>query len=235
MFKSYSLFLEAERSSRIRDIKSEILSNPGWVEDEKNHEHWDWSLSYLMEGVKINVISLKRFVNGIPTDSSICYYINMGGDNNFTNNYTNNYTILYSDSDNIYRNMSDYERMMKICKYLLSYFKKKPSDKTTSFIKNCFLDISDICGEFEEIWGYSNNKDTQLYFPAFSFRDVLSFGLFTDYYANDSKWDEIKSEFELSKEKLLIEFDINPRQLNQYVKIENDPVRIIIDNRAIIL
>jgi hypothetical protein len=215
----YKLFLESKK-----DLKNEILSKEGWVESSDIYPHWDWLLVYNMEGVNLNLLSRDK-------GKTICYYMgNMGKSEDdflYVNSYNDNYTQLFSQYEHIYREMSDYDRMMKICKYVLPYFKNKPDDDAIDFIKECFLDISDICGDFEVEWGYDNGGDN-LHFPAFKFSDKLSLRLSSEYYPSEDKWEEIKSEFELNKEKILHVFDIIDWQLNNYISIMNKPVRITI-------
>ena len=236
MFKSYNLFLESRNNSLVNSsvIKSEILSNTGWVEDKIKQEEFDnceWYLTYMMEGVKIHVRSFKNNIYG----DSITY--SMGDDNGdggrFTNNYITNYTQLFSSYESMYAKLTDYERMMKICKYLLNYFLEEPNEETIDFIRECFLDISDICGDLEYRWGYTDIESTDFSFPAFKFSNKLKLGLVSSYYPNGDKWEQIKSEFESNKEKLFIKFNGTKNSLNYNVNILDSPVRIIIDNNFI--
>jgi hypothetical protein len=174
-------------------VIEEVLANTGWKKIEPEENYWDHQLIYqLNNDVRINLIKLKD-------SKSFNYYLESKDEFNFINSYGDNHTELFSEYNTIYLDLSDYERMMKICKYLLSYFEKKPNDELIEDIRDCFIDIEDkFDGDFKLEWGYKNDKGEWGYFPAFRFSDKL--GLYLIYYYEIT--DEIKEIFEDGKKKL---------------------------------
>ena len=195
-------FNEGVSTKRVHILK-EILANTGWEQVKPEQEHWDYQLEYnLTDNVKIQLINFDN-------KDDFNYYLVSDDDFNFVSSYKDNYTQLYSDSP--YSNLSDYDRMMKICNYLLPFFEKKPDGELIEDIKDCFIEIEDMFdGDYEVEWGYKNDSWWG-FFPAYRFSDKL--GLFFNYNIdlgdNDDLRNKIYELFEEGKIKLN-HFDIDP-------------------------
>jgi hypothetical protein len=212
-------FNESLKSKSKEDLIVEILSKPSWKKiDPPSTKQWLSQLEYkLTDDVTIQVLDLDG-------RGELPYYLIKDGVSHYISSYTNNYTQLYSEYDPIYRDMSNYDRMMKICNYLLRYFHNKPSDDLIEDIKDCFLEINDELSIPPEIvWGYCNSRDEYGYFPAFRFSDGLSLCLIYEHY-REIDFDKIEEEFNLIKDRLE-SLDIHVRSR---VSIINDDWRIII-------
>jgi hypothetical protein len=206
---------------------SEILSKPGWKEiNPPDRTHWISQLQYnLTDDVYIQVLDLGSFKNDLS------YYLVKGQlpgtdmNNYYINSYTDNYTELFSKYTSTYRDMTNYDRMMRICKYLLPFITKEPSSDIIDDIKECFIEIEDILSvEPETIWGYCNEKNEIGYFPAYRFGDSLALCLFYIHHHNKIDFDRIEEEFNLIKNRLE-SFDIH---VNSRVSIIKDDWRVII-------
>jgi hypothetical protein len=138
------------------------------------------------------------------------YYLRRGKANfYYIGSYDKNYIELYSEYQHMYSNLSKYDRMMKICNYLLPYFYNKPSGDLIEDIKDCFLEINDELSIPPEIvWGYSNSDEFG-YFPAFSFSDSLSLCLIYEH-NREIDFEKIEEEFNLIKDRLEL-LDIHVR------------------------
>lgn len=117
--KHLRLFNESKKEESI----TEILFKPGWVKIEPTrYEHWINELEYqLTDDVKIKVLKLKD-------GKDLPYYLYDNHHLFHIGSYTSNYTQLFSEYEYPYRGLSNYERMMKICNYLLPFFYRKPDD-----------------------------------------------------------------------------------------------------------
>jgi hypothetical protein len=157
-------------------IEDEILSkNDNWLVLKPKFKHWRHHLrKELIDGVYIDLIQLSG-------RNDQCIY--MSSDNNPDLHFISNYKVNYSE---LYTNIDDnYNRMIKICTYLIPFFTKYPSYSLIEDIKEIFIDISDLNGEPEIKWGYINFNDWLFrndigYFPAFRHSDKLK--LFLIYY-----------------------------------------------------
>lgn len=132
----------------------ELLSHSGWKQiDPPTDENLDVQLVYkISDNIFIDMISLKE-----SSTDSLIYYMRKG-DNRFIyiNPYNDNFSEIYSKHDSLYKRLSNYERMMKICNYLLPFFEDEPDDKTKDNIRECFYEIEDILSIEPEIsWGYT--------------------------------------------------------------------------------
>jgi hypothetical protein len=207
-------------SSIHADQADEILSHRGWeLIDPPSHNDWELELRYhIKDDIYIDILKFHK-------SKDLNYYLRKGKVNfHYIGSYDKNYTQLYSEYDTIYKDMSNYDRMMKICNYLLPYFYNKPSDDLIEDIKNCFLEINDELSISPEItWGYSDNRDEFGYFPAFRFSDSLALCLVYEHY-REIDFEKIEEEFNLIKDRLE-SFDIHVRSR---VSIINDDWRIII-------
>jgi hypothetical protein len=201
------------------DLIQEILSNSGWKEVyPTNKENWISQLEYnLNDNVYILILETKNL-------KDLTYYLVNDYKYYFVSEYTNNYTQLYSEYDTIYRDMSNYDRMIRICNYLLPFFTKKPSDDIMYDIKECFIEIEDqLSVEPEIIWGYCNENEIG-YFPSYRFSDSLALCLSYIHDSEEIDFDKIEEEFNLIKNRLE-SFDIH---VKSRVSIINDYRRIII-------
>ena len=197
----------------------EILSHDGWeIVSDKKHEHWDLELRYkLSNKVSIQIVKLEGYEN-------LNYYLETESSFNFVSTYGANCTSLYSEHVSPYRDLSEYDRMMKICKYLLPFYEKEPSDEFKDNIRECFIEIEDELSKPEIDWGYSDNKNSDFgYFPAYRFTDRLGLFLIYDYRGNEDKIDSIKKEFNYIKDRLN-DYDIHESR----VSLIDDDWRIII-------
>lgn len=203
----------------------DILSHKGWeLIDPPSHNNWELELRYhLKDDIYIDILKFYK-------SKDLNYYLRKGKNNfHYINSYTYNCgslqnTQLYSEYDTIYRNMSNYDRMMKICNYLLPYFYNRPNDDLIENIKECFLEINDELSISPNIvWGYCDNKDEYGFFPAFRFSDNLALCLIYEHYRKVD-FGRIEEEFNSIKDRLGL-FDIHVRSR---VSIINEDWRIII-------
>jgi hypothetical protein len=207
----------------LNEIVNEVLSNPGWKQVEPATEHWNYQLEYkLNDKVKIILLNYDNTGNNMNYylvsddqtrlrcwSNNYCYLPTLN-EFNFVSSYNRNYTQLYSEYDTIYKNMSNYDRMMKICNYLLPYYERGPDNDTIEDIRECFIEIEDIFNGYSKmIWGYKNQNEEFGFFPAFKFSDRL--GLFFEYHYELT--DQIIDLFEEGKRKLEY-FDIHKSRVD---------------------
>lgn len=199
----------------------EILSNRGWeIINPPSNNNWELELRYhIKDDIYIDILKFHK-------SKDLNYYLRKSKANfHYIGSYANNYTELYSKYNSIYLDMSNYDRMMKICNYLLPYFYKKPNDDLIEDIKDCFLEINDELSMSPDIfWGYSNNKDEFGYFPAFRFSDSLALCLVYEH-NREIDFEKIEEEFNLIKDRLEL-LDIHVR--SRVSIINEDDWRIII-------
>jgi hypothetical protein len=206
-----------EAKSNKQEMIDEILSKPGWKKiDSPKYEHWLIQIEYkLKDDIYIRVLDIAN------SNKSLNYYLVKDDISHHVSSYGDNYTQLFSEYEFSYNNLSNYERMMKICNYLLPFFTKEPSDKLKQDIRMCFIDIEDELSIDVEInWGYCNKEEFG-FFPAFKFSDKLKLSLIYPY---DDNKEKIKSIFEDGKNKLAKIYDIH----HTYIKLINDDWRSII-------
>lgn len=217
--KYLKLFNESKRSKQ--DSILEILSKPGWKKIEPKNEYWLTQLDYqLTDNVKIMVLDLDN------SSKELSYYLVKDGTYQYVSSYSNNYTLLFSEHDTIYRNMSNYDRMMKICNYLLPFFNRKPNDDLIEDIRYCFIEIEDKLGIEPELkWGYCDTKNEEFgFFPAFRFTDMLCLSIIYNHYGHKN-YDDVAEEIEDGINRVIGLYDIN----RTYIKvIDDDSYRIII-------
>lgn len=149
--KYLKLFNESKNSKEF--YIQEILSNRDWKKVEPpDSDNWLVQLEYqLTDSVKIVVLNLNH-ISGSSSD--LPYYMMKKGHFNYISSYSDNYTQLFSEYDTIYNNMSNYERMMRICNYLLPFYEKEPDDNLKENIRDCFISIEDESGiEVDINWG----------------------------------------------------------------------------------
>lgn len=220
-------YLKPFNESKTEELVTEILSKPGWVKIEPTrYEHWINELEYqLTDDVKITVLQFDPQMRRVLKDGKdIQYYLEKGDDFYIIGSYTNNYTQLFSEYEYPYRDLSNYERMMKTCNYLLPFFYRKPDDNLINSIRECFIEIEDYPSiEFELKWGYCDAKNEEFgFFPAFRFSDKLALSLV--YNLNGAKIEDIDDILESGKERLISIYDIH----HSYIKVINDGWRRII-------
>jgi len=209
------LFSESKKSKSKDDLIVEILSKPGWKKIEPpSVEHWLSQLEYkLTDDVTIQVLDLDGSSRELP------YYLIKDGVNHYISSYSDNYTQLFSEYDTPYRNMSNYERMMRICNYLLPFFNREPNDDLIEDIRQCFIEIEDNYGiEVELNWGYCDIKNSEFgFFPAFRFSDKLCLSLIYNHYGKIS-YDDALETIEEGIDKVVNIYDIH----KTYIKVLND-------------
>lgn len=219
--KYYMKYLKLFNESKIskQDSILEILSKPGWKKIEPKYEHWLTQLDYqLTDNVKIMVLEL-------DSSNKLTYYLVKDGVIHYVSSYSDNYTQLFSEYDTIYRDMSNYERMMKICNYLLPFFNRKPNDDLIEDIRQCFIEIEDKLGIEPELnWGYCDTKNEEFgFFPAFRFIDKLCLSIIYNHYGKNHY--DVTEEIEDGIDRVVGLYDIN----RTYIKVINDDsYRIII-------
>ena len=199
---------------------NEILSNYGWERiDPPSNDNWDIELRYnLKDNIVIDVLSWGKELN---------YYLRDRNENfHYVGCYSDDYqSELYSVYSSPYRDLSRYDRMMKICKYHIPYFEKRPSESLIEDIKECFFEVGDEIGiEPHTEWGYRNSNGEYGFFPAFRFSDKLCLCIIYEHYRDDKvDFESVKSEFDECKLRLEM-YDINPRE----VEIVNESYRVVI-------
>lgn len=212
-------YLKQFNESKTEESITEILFKPGWVKIEPTrYEHWINELEYqLTDDVKIKVLQLKD-------GKDLPYYLEKDGYYNI-GSYTSNYTQLFSEYEYPYRDLSNYERMMKICNYLLPFFYRKPDDNLINSIRECFIEIEDYPSIlFELKWGYCDAKNEEFgFFPAFRFSDKLCLSFIYNHYS-EIQYDDILELIEEGVDRVVDIYDIH----RIYIKVINDDWRIII-------
>jgi hypothetical protein len=210
--KHLRLFNESKKSKEF--YIQEILSKRGWKKVETpDRDNWLVQLEYqLTDSVKIVVLDLDNSSRELP------YYMKGGEDFNYVSSYSDNYTQLFSDYDIIYKNMSNYERMMRICNYLLPFYEKELDNNLIEDIKDCFISIEDESGiEVDIEWGYCDiNNEEFGFFPAFRFSDKLCLSLIYNHYGKVN-YDDILEVIEEGIDRCVNIYDIH----KSYIKTFN--------------
>lgn len=211
--KHLRLFNESKNSKEFHI--NEILSKQGWKKVEPPQaDNWLVQLEYqLTDSVKIIVLDLDNSSRELP------YYMSRSDSFNYINSYSDNYTHLFSEYDTIYRNMSNYERMMRICNYLLPFYEREPDNSLIENIRDCFISIEDESGiEVDINWGYCDTKNKEFgFFPAFRFSDKLCLSFIYNHYG-EIQYDDILELIEEGVDRVVDIYDIH----RSYIKTFND-------------
>jgi len=220
-FKKLKHSSSKEKSTE--DILKEVLSHDGWVKLEPERSFWEYQLEYkLNKDYKITLLLLKD-------NKDFSYYLEDNRNFNFVSNYKNNHTLLFSEDSIIHKDLSDYERMMKICNYLSPFLTKRPDYDLIDDLRHCFIEIEDELEVEPEIeWGYKDDKGEWGYFPAFRFSDKL--GLFLMY--NVHQVGDIITGCDFDKIKLI--FDEIKNKV-KYYDIHTSNVNLVDDNWRVII
>jgi len=209
--KHLKLFNESKKPNYI----NEILSNKGWKKVEPtDRDHWLTQLEYqLTDDVKIIVLDLDASGRELP------YYMSNSEIFNYISSYSDNYTQLFSEYDIIYKNMSHYERMMRICKYLLPFYEKEPNSNLIENIRDCFISIEDEYEiEVETKWGFCDIKNNEFgFFPAFRFSDSLCLSFIYNHYGK-LNYDDVLELIEEGIDRVVDIYDIH----RTYIYVYND-------------
>jgi hypothetical protein len=216
--KHLKLFNESRKVDNI----TEIISKPGWKKIEQpQSDNWLTQLEYqLTNNVKIIVLDLDNSSRELP------YYMSKSESFNYISSYSDNYTHLFSEHDIIYKNMSHYERMMRICKYLLPFYEKEPDNNLIENIRDCFISIEDESGiEVEINWGYCDIKNKEFgFFPAFRFSDKLCLSFMYNHYGK-LNYDDVLELIEEGIDRVVDIYDIHKTYINVF---NDEDWRIII-------
>jgi hypothetical protein len=216
--KHLKLFNESKKVDNI----TEIISKPGWKKIEQpQSDNWLTQLEYqLTNNVKIIVLDLDNSSRELP------YYMSKSESFNYISSYSDNYTQLFSEHDIIYKNMSHYERMMSICKYLLPFYEKEPDNNLIENIRDCFISIEDESGiEVEINWGYCDIKNKEFgFFPAFRFSDKLCLSFMYNHYGK-LNYDDVLELIEEGIDRVVDIYDIHKTYINVF---NDEDWRIII-------
>ena len=211
--KYLKLFNESKKSKEF--YIQEILSNRDWKKVETpDNDNWLVQLEYqLTDSVKIEVLDLDNSSRELP------YYMSKSESFNYISSYSDNHTQLFSDYDTIYKNMSNYERMMRICNYLLPFYEKEPDDNLKENIRDCFISIEDESGiEVDVNWGYCDVKNEEFgFFPAFRFSDKLCLSFIYNHYGK-IKYDDMLELIEEGIDRVVDIYNIH----KSYIKTFND-------------
>jgi hypothetical protein len=183
---------------------NEILSKPNWTEvvPTKNKK-WERQLEYqLTDDIKIWVV--KRQL--LPDNLS--YLMVFNNKEYPIGLYGRLYGSYYNKLFN-HHNLSDYEKMMLTCKYLIPFFIKEPNEDMKHDISDCFISIKDDFNLSLEVkWGYSDNKNFG-FFPAHTHDDYLCLSLIYEY-ISDLKYKDISHLIKDGIDRLYDMYNINP-------------------------
>lgn len=197
----------------------EILSNDGWEKiDPPSNDNWDTELVYkLKDDIYIDVLSWSKGLN---------YYLRQRKDVYYVGTYDDGGIALYSKFNSAYRDLSNYDRMMKNCKWNLKFFENYPSDDLINKVKECFIEISDYLEETPLTdFGFCHSDNSEFcFFPASRFSDKLYLCLFYVFNGQLDVFDNVVNEFNDIKGRLQT-LDID----DENAKIVNDDnFRIVI-------
>lgn len=198
----------------------EILNFPmdGWVEvDPKNDRYYEGYTLQMEHMLTDNVgISISKF------GESENIWVSMFDKRESCGHGVGKYGEI-RDIDGLKKESNNYDQMMSICRFSIPFF-DKPNDDIIEFIKDVFVDITDMSEEFmidddgKCDWGYTSTTEEYdgVGFPAKSVDDKLSLSLCWRYTGD---FERFKEEYEYSKDKLKIKlksYTINIYNFDSY-------------------